>query len=237
MNSVTRLLSALALLGLAACSKPAPTATTPAEEAVSAPAAVATPPVPAPVTETAAAVQKAVEKSAASLAAAAREQLAKLQLPDFTATTSAQLSALASQTLTQWAQAIETPTAAVTTEIEAVKSALGAEQPLAALASLTKLGDYAKSIPGGEALLQSSKQLVGAWALKQGFDPARISGALGALQKGDYAGLATQAAALFAKGGVSSEQKGILDGVLGSFGLDATQAGAAVNAVKGLLGK
>ena len=231
MNSATRLLSAFALLGLAACSKPAPTATPSAEEAVTVPTA------PAPVTETAAAVQKAVEESAASLAAAAREQLAKLQLPDFTAATSAQLSTLASQTLTQWAQAIETPPAAVTTEVEAVKSALGAEQPLAALASLTKLGDYAKSIPGGEALLQSSKQLVGAWALKQGFDPARISGALGALQKGDYAGLATQAAALFAKGGVSSEQKGILDGVLGSFGLDATQAGAAVSAVKGFLGK
>ena len=235
MNSATRLLPVLALLGLAACSKPAPTATAPAEEAVSAPAPATTP--AAPVAETAAAVQKAVEESAASLAAAAREQLAKLQLPDFAATSSAQLSTLAAQTLTQWAQAIETPTAAVTTEVEAVKTALGAEQPLAALASLTKLGDYAKSIPGGEALLQSSKQLVGAWALKQGFDPARISGALGALQKGDYAGLATQAAALFAKGGVNTEQKSILDGVLGSFGLDATQAGAAVNTLKGFLNK
>jgi hypothetical protein len=234
MTTATRLLPALALLGLAACSKPAPTATTPAEETLSAPVSATTP--SAPVIDTAATVQKAVEDSAASLAAAAREQLAKFQLPDFTATTSSQLAALAAQTLTQWSQTIETPPAAISTEVEAVKGALGAEQPLVALASLAKLGDYAKTIPGGDALLQSSKQLVGAWALKQGFDPARISGALGALQKGDYAGLATQAAALFAKGGVNTEQKSILDGVLGSFGIDAVQAGAAVNAVRGLFG-
>lgn len=175
--------------------------------------------------------------STETLAAAARESLANLKLPDFQTASAQQLSGLATQALTQWAQAVEKPSPAMTTEVESVKTALAQEKPAVALASLTKLADYAKAIPGGEALLLSSKQLVSAWALKQGFDVAKISGVLGALQKGDYAALASQAVTLLGKGGVSSEQKGILDGVLGTFGIDATQASGAVNAVKGLFGK
>ncbi len=242
MKSSTRLGTGLALtclLGLVGCSKSEPAA--PAAPGTPSPSSAPTTPAPTPAAtvaaETMTAVKETVATTAAATMAAARESLANLKLPDFQAATTQQLSGLAAQTLTQWAQAIETPAPAVTTEVEAVQTALANEQPSAALASLTKLGDYAKSIPGGEAMLQSSKQLVSAWALKQGFDTAKISGVLGALQRGDYAGLASQAATLFAKGGVSSEQKGLLDGVLGAFGLDATQAGAAVNVMKGLLGK
>jgi hypothetical protein len=223
-RSVPRL-ALLCLLGLSACSKPESAAPA-AEPAVSEPAAA-----PAP------ALPETVVTAATNTLAAARESLANLKLPDFKTTTGAALATLASQTLTQWAQTVEAPPSALTTEVEAVKTALAAEKPVAALASLTKLGDYAKSLPGGEALLMSSKQLVGAWALKQGFDPARISGALGALQSGDYASLAAQAAMLFSQGGVTAEQKSLIDGVLGTFGLDPTQAGAAINAVKGLFGK
>lgn len=225
------------LLGLVGCSKSEPVAATP--PSVTAPAPAPTPaaaPVVVPA-ETITAAKESVTTTAASIMAAARESLANFKLPDFQTASAQQLSGLATQALTQWEQAVEKPSPAVTTEVESVKTALAQEKPAAALASLTKLGDYAKSIPGGEALLQTSKQLVSAWALKQGFDVAKISGVLGALQKGDYAALASQAATLLAKGGVSTEQKGILDGVLGNFGIDATQASGAVNAVKGLFGK
>jgi hypothetical protein len=234
------------LLGLVGCSKSEPVAATPPSAPSPAPAAAPAPtPTVPPVTsspvavpaETITAAKESVATTASSLAAAARESLASFKLPDFQTASTQQLSGLATQALTQWMQAIEKPSPAVTTEVESVKTALAQEKPTAALSSLTKLGDYAKSIPGGEALLQSSKQLVSAWALKQGFDVAKVSGVLGALQKGDYAALASQAATLLAKGGVSTEQKGILDGVLGTFGIDATQASGAVNAVKGLLGK
>lgn len=221
------------LLGLVGCSKSEPVATTPPASApVPAPAAA-----PAVSAETIAAAKESASATAASAMAAARESLANIKLPDFKTASTQQLSALATQALTQWSQAVEKPSPAMTTEVESVKTALAQEKPATALASLTKLDDYAKSIPGGEALLQSSKQLVSAWALKQGFDVTKISGVLGALQKGDYAALASQAATLLAKGGVSTEQKGILDGVLGTFGIDATQASGAVNAVKGLFGK
>lgn len=226
------------LLGLVGCSKSEPVATTTTPAPATTPAAA---PVSAPVTAPVVPAETiaAAKESATTIAvmAAARESLANLKLPDFKTASTQQLSDLAAQALTQWAQAVEKPSPTVTTEVASVKAALAQEKPAAALASLTKLGDYAKSIPGGEALLQSSKQLVSAWALKQGFDVAKISGVLGALQSGDYAALASQAATLLGKGGVSGEQKGILDGVLGTFGLDATQASGAVNAVKGLFGK
>ena len=227
-------LALIYVLGLVGCSKTEPVAATPPPApAPAASVTVTSAPVAVPA-ETVAAAKESAMTTAASLAAAARESLANFKLPDFQTASTQQLSGLAAQALTQWAQAIEKPGAAAPTEVESVKTALAQEKPAAALASLTKLGDYAKAIPGGEALLQSSKQLVSAWALKQGFDVAKISGVLGALQKGDYAALATQAATLLAKGGVSTEQKGILDGVLGTFGIDATQASGAVNAVKGL---
>jgi hypothetical protein len=230
-------LALIYVLGLVGCSKSEPVATTPPPAPAPAAATTVTSAPVAVSTEAVAAAKESAATTTASLAVAARESLANFKLPDFQAASTQQLSGLAAQALTQWAQAIEKPSPAVTAEVESVKTALAQEKPAAALASLTKLGDYAKAIPGGEALLQSSKQLVGAWALKQGFDVAKISGVLGALQRGDYAGLASQAATLLAKGGVSTEQKGLLDGVLGTFGIDATQASGAVNAVKGLFAK
>lgn len=210
------------MLGLVGCSKSEPTSTAASTQAPAATAAV-----PA----------KTTAPDPAALVAAARESLANLKLPDFKKTTVEDLAGLATQTLTQWSQTVEKPSASVLKEVDAVKAALSKSEPLAALGSLTKLGEQVKSIPGAEALLQSTKQLVSAWALKQGFDAAKISGVLGALQSGDYAGLATQATGLLAKGGVSGDQKKLLEGVLGTFGVDAGNAAGAVNAVKGLLGK
>lgn len=244
MNPSKRLGTGLALtclLGLVGCSKTEPTAPAadPAPNAA-APTAMAAPELPpAPATPAAAVaeVQANVTTTAAATMAAAREALASLKLPDFQTATTQQLSSLATRSLTQWAQAVEATSPAITQGVEAVKTALANEQPTVALASLTKLSEYAKAIPGGDLMLQTSKQLVSAWALKQGFDTAKISGVLGSLQRGDYVGVASQSAAMFAKGGVNTEQKGLLDGVLGTFGLDATQAAGAVNVMKGLFAK
>jgi hypothetical protein len=49
--------------------------------------------------------------------------------------------------------------------------------------------------------------------------------------------LAAQGAALLGKGGVSGEQKSLLDGVLGNFGVSSGTTSAAAGALKGLLGK
>lgn len=229
-------LALTSLLGLVGCSKSEPAAPTPPPVSVPAATPAADAP-PAPPAAAITAAKETVATTAASLAAAARESLANLKLPDFQAASSKELSGLAAQALTHWAQTLETPAPAVTTEVESVKNALAQSKPAAALSSLTKLGDLAKTLPGGDALLQTSKQLVGAWALKQGFDVAKISGVLGALQKGDYAALAAQAAPLLSKGEISGEQQGILQGVLGVFGIDASKAAGAVGAVKGLFGK
>lgn len=224
-------LALTSLLGLAACSKPeSTTSTTPP------PAAPAAAPLDAPVSATLPANDTAVT-TAASLAAAAREHLANFKLPDFQTASNQQLSGLAVQSLSHWVQTIDSPSPALTTEVESLKTALSGAQPVAALGSLSKVGDLAKSIPGGDALLLSAKQLVSAWALKQGFEVSKISGLLGALQKGDLAALASQTLPLLAKGGFSGEQRGILQGVLGTFGIDPGKASGAVDAVKGLLGK
>lgn len=238
-------LGSICLLTLAGCGKPesasAPAAqpTAPQPNATPAPAAAPLPGLPSAaelpmITE---AVVDTLKDTALERAEAARAYLTTLKLPDFQTTSANQLAELASQALTQWHQTVESPAPTLTSTVDALKASLSGNEALNALSSLTKLGDYAKAIPGGEALLQSSKKLVTAWALKQGFDAANIAGALGAIQRGDYAGLAAQAASLFAKGGVNREQKSLLDGVLGAFGLDAGEASGAVNAVRGLLGK
>lgn len=176
-----------------------------------------------------------VVDSAASSAAAS---LAEFKLPDLKTASVTELAGLASQALDLWDQATGGAAGSgVTAQLQSLKTAISQGNVDTALSGLAKLGDYAKSIPGAEKLLQSSKQLVSAWALKQGFDGSKISGVLGALQKGDYGALATQAGALLAKGGVTNEQKTLVNDVLEVFGVSATQSGGAASALKGLFGK
>jgi len=169
-------------------------------------------------------------KAAESLAKAANVEL---KIPDFKTVSVADLSKVASQALTGLGSVVESSPAALK-QVQAVQSSLAAGDAKAALSSLAGLGDAVQSIPGAAALLEQSKQLVSAWALKQGFDPAKISGVLGALQTGDMGALAQQATTLLGKGGLSGEQTDLLKGVLNTFGIDS---GSAVSAVKGLLGK
>jgi hypothetical protein len=228
--------------GLTACSK---TEQTPAAAPVQAPSAAApaaapkVEPVPAPVAAAPVEVQKAaveVVKPAAEAAASAFN-FANFKLPDFQAASVGQLAGTASQLLTGLGELTGKSSPASLMQVDAVKSALSAGKALEALSKLQQLGETVKAIPGAEGLLMAGKQVVSAWALKQGFDPAKISGVLGSLQKSDWVGLASQAATLLGKGGVSGEQKSLLDGVLGNFGVSGGAASAATGALKGLLGK
>jgi hypothetical protein len=247
--------------GLTACSKPEQAAAPAAAPVATAPAPVPTvvvaskpEPTPVPVvvaTATATATPtatpvpiKAITAPTETITAlktpkteASAFSLESFKLPDFQSASVDQLATTASQVLTGLGDMSGKSTPSALAQIDAVKTSLSAGKALEALSALSKLGDTVKAIPGAEGVLTIGKQVVSAWALKQGFDPAKISGVLGSLQKGDWLGLAAQAATLVGKGGVSGEQKGLLNGVLGVFGQSGGTASAASSALKGLLGK
>lgn len=158
-----------------------------------------------------------------------------LQIPDFKTASVADLSALASQALSGLGSAANS-TPALLEKVNAVKAALSAGQASQALTALSGLGAAAKKIPGASALADTATQVVSAWALKQGFDAAKISGVLGALQKKDLSALTSQATGLLSKGGLTGDQQGLLKGVLGAHGIDASKAAGAAGALKGFLG-
>lgn len=160
----------------------------------------------------------------------------ELKIPNFKTASVAELSTVAIQSLSGLQDAAKS-SPAVVQEIGVAKSALSAGDALGALKSLSSLNDAVKRIPGASGLLDTSKQLVSAWALKQGFDTSKISGVLGALQSGDLGQIAAQSLPLLSKGGISSEQSGLLKGVLNTFGIDSGAAAGAAGAVKGLFGK
>ena len=162
---------------------------------------------------------------------------ATVTVPDLQTTSVSQLSAVASQALTALEEMTSKSSPALTEKINAVKAALAGNQASAALSSLAGLNKAAKGTPGAEGMASKATQVVSAWALKQGFDLAKISGVLGALQKPDYAALATQATSVLSKGDLTHDQKGLLNGVLNAYGIDASKAAGAANAIKGLFGK
>lgn len=206
--------------GLAGCGKSEPAAESTGSEA------------PAAKVEVGVSMDQ-VAKTAESLA---KSVGVELKIPDFKTASVADISQVASQALTGLGSVVESTPAALK-QVEAVQSSLTAGDAKAALSSLAGLGDAVKSIPAAANLLEQSKQLVSAWALKQGFDPAKISGVLGALQTGDMGALAKQATALLGKGGLSGEQSDLLKGVLNTFGIDSSSAAGALNAAKGLFGQ
>ena len=94
--------------------------------------------------------------------------------------------------------------------INSTKQAIQSNDTLGALKSLSSIAEAVKSIPGVDGLLGTSQQLVGAWALKQGFSPSMISGVMSALQTRDVADLGVQATQLLSNGRLNQEQTTLL---------------------------
>lgn len=159
----------------------------------------------------------ATKDTLATKAADAKSMLANFKLPDLSATSGADLASMSTKSLTNLAEAHPE----VAKEADAVKESISANKATDALSRLSPLAESAKSIPGAPVVIEGVKKMVSAWALKQGFDTAMIAPVLGALQSGDYAALATQGATLLGSGGVTDQQKGLLNGVMGAFGIEA----------------
>jgi hypothetical protein len=218
-NSLLVVLGVLCVAGLTGCGKSEPVAAAPAATEAPKPAE----------TSLAAPALAAVKKASDAV-------VASLQIPDFQTATVEDLSEVASQALSKLGQ-VTSSSPVVAEKVTAIKTALSAGKASEALSSLAGLSEAVKSIPGAANIAETATQVVSAWALKQGFDVAKISGVLGALQKKDYAALASQATSVLGKGGLTGDQKGLLNGVLNAYGIDATKAAGAVNSLKGLMGK
>lgn len=178
------------------------------------------------------AVVKAETPAAGGAAAAVASALS---IPDFKTASVADLATVASQALGGLSTAASSAPGLLE-KAKAVQAALSGGKALDAVTALAGLSDAAKAVPGATKLAETAKQVVSAWALKQGFDSTKISGVLGALQKKDLSSLASKAAGLLNKGGLTGDQQGLLNGVLGAYGVDASKAAGAASAVKGLLG-
>ncbi|MBC8040165.1 MAG: hypothetical protein H7Y06_06460 [Opitutaceae bacterium] len=222
-NSLLVVLGVVCVAGLAGCGKSEPAASAPAAPVAEALAAPKTP------------ESSVMAPALAAVKRASEAVVTSLQVPDFQTATVEDLSDVATQALSGLGQvASSAPT--VVEKVNAIKTALASGQASQALSSLAGLSAAAKSIPGAANIAETATQVVSAWALKQGFDVAKISGVLGALQKKDYAALASQATSVLSKGGLTGDQKGLLNGVLGAYGIDATKAAGAVSSLKGLMG-
>jgi len=169
----------------------------------------------------------------APAAANATAAIAEVTLPDLEATSVTQLASASSETLTNLAALAGPSQPEVVKQAEAVKSAISANRAVDALGQIKQLAASAQAIPGAPAVIEATKQMVSAWALKQGFDTAMIAPVLGALQAGDYAGLGSQAAMLFGAGGLTDQQKELLNGVLSTYGI-SSKADELMGKVKGL---
>ncbi|GAB5560524.1 MAG: hypothetical protein SynsKO_21710 [Synoicihabitans sp.] len=189
---------------------------------------------PARAESAATAELNAMETSVQDLAVDAAQALASFQLPDLSASSSAQLAAASTRTLDQIAVLSRAQNPEVGSLVSSVKSSLNADKALQALAKLPQLAETVKSIPGGQEAMTSAQQMISAWALKQNFEPAMITPALRALQTGDYALLASQASQWIGTGELSDQQQQIIRGVLTNYGLDLP-AGELLNKVKGFL--
>lgn len=167
-------------------------------------------------------VQKPAEVAPAAENLVAKPAVpAKVEVPDLKSASSEKLVEVSGVALTQLAALGGPKQPDLAREAEAVKLALSGNDALGALGKLQSLASYVQQIPGAPILLEAAKQTVSAWALKQGFDTARISPVLSALQARDYAALASQAAMLAGKGGLTPEQKALVNGVLQTYGIDA----------------
>lgn len=141
-----------------------------------------------------------------------------VKLPDFKTASVSELSTTATKALSSL-QTLAKSSPAALEQIKAVQTAVTSGDAMGALSSLASVGDLVKNIPGSDKLLTASKQVVSAWALKQGIDTSKLGGVLGALQKADVSALTSTATKLMSKGGLTDEQSGLVKGVLGTFGV------------------
>ena len=191
---------------------------------------------PAPdaaATQPAAANTDAMAKSLTTSTEDAKSMLSNLKVPDLTSTSVADLAGASERTLTGLSALAGTSNPEVTQQVDALKTSISANKTTDALSQLKQLAASAQAIPGAQTAIDGTKKMVSAWALKQGFDKAKIAPVLGALQSGGYAGLTSQAATLMGTGGLSDQQKSLLNGVLSTYGLD-TKANELLGKAKGL---
>lgn len=208
---------------LAGCSKsePATTAATPAVPAAT-PAAPAPAALAAELPAAAAAMQQAVKKMSA------------VQVPNLIEISPDKLAQVSAEALSQLGAMASSSDVSLDSQLDALKASLTKENALAALSQLKTLTDAARQIPGTDAAIASTQQMVTGWALKQGFDPATINPMLGALQAADLGRLAAHASTLIGTGDLTNQQVELINGVLASYGIDA-KASEVINSVKGLL--
>jgi len=160
----------------------------------------------------------------------------EITIPNLSQSSADQLAQLGSQSLSNLAFLDGDKSSGIMDQIASLRSSLDGNQAVDALNQLKQLSDVAQSIPGAPIVIEGTKQLVSAWALKQGFDASTITPVLAALQQKDYASLASQAAILLGTGALTAEQKQIVNGVLANYGIDA-KVDQALDAVKGLFNR
>ncbi len=207
------LVAALGMLWLAGCAKSEPTA--------SASAPAASEPTPPAKTQ----MEKAVG-----------QVLNAFEVPNLVEVSPDKLAAVSSDALSQLGQMAASSDVDMSGQLDALKAALTKENAMAALDQLPALISAAKQIPGADAAIASTQQMVTGWALKQGFDPATINPMLSSLQAADFGRLAAQASTLIGTGDLSDQQVQLINGVLASYGVDA-KATEVINSVKGLFSK
>ena len=161
--------------------------------------------------------------------------LSKIQMPDLAAVSSDKLGELSLGALSNFA-ASGAKTPGMMSQLTGLKSSLSSGDAIDALNQLKGWTAAAQQIPGATAGIQSTKVMVSAWALKQGFDAGMIAPILGALQTGDFGQLAAQGVKLAGVAELSDQQVQIRNGVLSNYGIDA-KVGEALNSVKGLFGR
>ncbi len=214
-------LFSFSLIVATGCSKKesSASATTPSEPAVAtAPKAEMSPATPVETTLSAAA------------------SLTAITVPDLQSSSVAQLAQISTTSLTNLTALAGPSHPEVAAQVAAVKSSLDSNRAVDALDQLKQLTVYAQSIPGAAAAIDTAKLMVSGWALKQGFDPAKIGPILGALQQRDYTALASQAAMLAGAGGLTAEQTTLINGVLSTYGIDA-KIDDVLGKVKGLFNR
>ena len=206
-----------AMIGLVGCSKSEPTASDP----------VATP-------QTVAESQpmKAMPTTAQEAKMTVKE-MAAIQVPNLIEISPDKLANISADALTQLGTMAASSDVDMSSQLEALKSSLTKENAMAALNQLPAIVSAARQIPGADAAIASTQQMVTGWALKQGFDPATINPLLGSLQAADFGRLAAQASSLIGTGDLSDQQVELINGVLASYGVDA-KATEVINSVKGL---
>ena len=206
-----------ALVGLMGCSKSEPAAQAPAAE-------------PQAVTESS--PMKAMPTTTKEAKMMVKD-MAPIQVPNLIEISPDKLANISADALTQLGAMAASSDVSLNTQLDALKSALNKENAMAALEQLPAIISAAKQIPGADAAIASTQQMVTGWALKQGFDPATINPMLGSLQAADFGRLAAQASSLIGTGDLTDQQVELINGVLASYGIDA-KATEVINSVKGL---